>query len=167
MKQIILAFLIFFCIQDVNSQVLHLNNLDGGSSEYDIINVRKIKFSNSDVLVILFSGDTISRPFNEFKNYRYDESTLNSNINNEIVNVFDVFPNPSQGLFEFNFSSKSLLPYKYNVYDVTGKLLFKKNLGIVNGNYSGIISLSNYPTGIYFLILESGNTKNTKKLIKK
>jgi hypothetical protein len=167
MKQIILTFLIFFCFQDTNSQALHLNNLNGGSSEYDIVNVRKIKFSDSDVLVILFSGDTISRPFNEFKNYRYNQSTLNTPIHNEIVNVFDVYPNPSQGLFEFNFSSKSLLPYKYNVCDVTGKLLFKKELGIVNGNYSGIISLSNYPAGIYFLILESGNTKNTKKLIKK
>lgn len=166
MKQIIFIFLIFFSFQDTNSQALHLNNLNGGSSEYDIVNVRKIKFSDSDVLVILFSGDTISRPFNEFKNYRYNQSTLNTPIHNEIISVFNVYPNPSQGLFEFNFLSNSLSPYKYSVCDVTGKLLFKKELGFVNGNFSGIISLSSYPSGTYFLILESGNKKNTKKLIK-
>lgn len=168
MKRLIIIILLVFTQQQMKSQSLYLNELNGNISEYGISGVRKIQFSTTEVLVILFSGDTIRRPFTEFKNYRYDNQNALSN-GEHIMNldVFNVYPNPTEDQLVFNFVSKSLIPYSYSVCDITGKILFKKELGVVNGNYSGRISLAMYPTGMYFLILNSGKAKISKKIIKK
>ena len=168
MKQFIIIILLVFAQQQINSQSLYLNELNGSTSEYGISAVRKIKFSTSEVLVILFSGDTIKRPFLDFKNYRYNnQNTLSNGGNLMNLDVFNVYPNPTEDQLGFNFVSKSLMPYTYSFCDITGKILFKKDLGVVNGNYSGSISLAMYPAGIYFLILNSGKEKISKKIIKK
>lgn len=166
MKRLILIILLVCTQQKVKSQSLQLNELNGSTSEYNISGVRKIKFSTSQVLVILFSGDTIKRPFTEFKNYRYDQ-TLSNDEHLMNKDVFNIYPNPTVDQVEFSFVSKSLTPYTYSVSDITGKILFKKDLGMVTGNHSGIISLAGYPAGIYFLTLKSGKEKSSKKIIKK
>lgn len=168
MKRLLLIIILVFTQQQMKSQSLYVNELNGTVSEYGISGVRKIQFSTTEVLVVLYNGNTITRPFTEFKNYQYDNQSSLSN-GEPIMNldVFNVYPNPTEDQLEFNFVSKSLLPYSYIVSDITGKILFKKELGVVNGNYSGRISLATYPAGMYFLILNSGKVKISKKIIKK
>jgi len=167
MKQFLIIILLVFAQQQINSQSLFLNELNGTTSEYGISAVRKIKFSSSEVQVILFSGDTIKRPFLDFKNYRYNQNTLSNNEHLTNLEVFNVYPNPTEDQLGFNFVSNSSAQYSYSVSDITGKVLLKKELGAVIGNYTGVISLAKYPSGIYFLTLKSGKDKVTKKIIKK
>lgn len=168
MKRSIIIILLVFTQQQMKSQSLYLNELNGTISEYGISGVRKLQFSTSEVLVILVSGDTIRRPFIEFKNYRYNnQNTLSNGGHLMNLDVFNVYPNPTEDQLGFNFVSKSLMPYTCSVCDITGKILFKKELGEINGNYSGSISLAMYPAGIYFLILNSGKEKISKKIKKK
>ncbi len=70
----------------------------------------------------------------------------------------DIFPNPTRDNIEINSNNKSKLTY--NIYNIKGqKLIFDKV-----GN-SRSISLSKYPTGIYFI--KFNNEKSTiKKIIK-
>lgn len=168
MKRLIIIILLVCSQQQMKSQSLYLNELNGINSEYAISGVKKLQFSTSEVLVILFSGDTIRQPFTEFKNYRYNnQNTLSNGGHLMNLDVFNVYPNPTEDQLGFNFVSKSLMPFTYSFCDITGKILFKKDLGVVNGNYSGSISLAMYPAGIYFLILNSGKEKISKKIIKK
>jgi hypothetical protein len=167
MKKLIIIILLVFTKQEMKSQSLHLNEMNGTMSEYDIVGIRKIQFSTEEFFLILYSGDTIRRPFNEFKNYRYYQNALSNNDYTMNLDVFNIYPNPTKDNLGFNFVSKSLSPCSYSICDIAGKTLYKKDLGLVNGSYSGSISLNSYPAGIYFLILKSGNEKNSKKIIKK
>ena len=65
-----------------------------------------------------------------------------------------VFPNPTKDLL--NIEVGNLQDVKYTLYDFTGKLL-------VQGQGGGILDLSTYSSGVYFLNIDyNGNTYNRK-----
>lgn len=75
---------------------------------------------------------------------------------------FAIYPNPSTGLFNI----KTITPeaFNFDVYDVTGKLIFQqKNVKANNNQYQ--IDISSYASGIYFLNIYNQTNKVTKKLI--
>jgi len=76
--------------------------------------------------------------------------------------AFVVYPNPSQGIF--NIRAKANPSLSINVYDVTGKLIYTKDVAKINNN-SYRLDLSDYATGVYFLNLESKTSKITKKIV--
>lgn len=166
MKKIIVILTLFFASHTMVSQTLHLNELNGTETEYQIVDVRKIEFSASEVQVILFSGDTIFQPFNEFKNYQYNQSTLGVTTPDLYLNSFNVYPNPTQSTINFNFNSKTSRNYSYGIYDITGRMLFEQKIGVVSQTYSGTVSLVDYASGVYFLTIKSGDVKISKKIIK-
>jgi hypothetical protein len=71
---------------------------------------------------------------------------------------YNLYPNPSDGVFRFESSSGET--YTLSVSDQLGKIIFERK-------YSGnlIVDLSNYATGIYFLMIKAENTSLTKKLV--
>lgn len=88
--------------------------------------------------------------------YEFENSLgiLSSSYKNE----FSIYPNPSNGIF--NFTSHQ----KYNsilVYDNQGKLIMKTK---DSKNY---IDISNFPSGLYFVTFLAENGNETFKLIKK
>jgi len=77
--------------------------------------------------------------------------------NQRMFNSIVIFPNPTKNTL--NVKTGGLEEVKYTLYDFTGKLL---NEGIGDG----IIDLSQYSNGVYFLNIDyNGNTYN-KKIIK-
>ncbi len=77
---------------------------------------------------------------------------------------FNIYPNPSRGLF--NILTTKPLDFSFAVYDITGKLIVKKN-NVKTTNNLHQINLSNYSKGMYFLNITSNNTTITKKLMLK
>ena len=75
-----------------------------------------------------------------------------------------VYPNPSQGIFNIKTNLNS--PFNFNVIDVTGKVILKKQ-GVKPINKEYQINIEDYATGVYFLQIESGNNKVVKKLVVK
>lgn len=67
-----------------------------------------------------------------------------------------IFPNPSDGIFNLKTDTQNL---KYVVMSIQGKILQQ---GLLTQNE---INLSNYPKGIYFLQLSSGNETVVEKLV--
>jgi|TARA_B110000305_G_scaffold217884_1_gene257587 hypothetical protein len=73
-----------------------------------------------------------------------------------------VYPNPSNDLINIKLDDNQLS--KIELYDITGKLLFKKNLKA--NNY--VLNIANYPSGIYLLKIFNQNSMFiNKKVIKK
>ena len=77
------------------------------------------------------------------------ETIPTSAFSSEKINIY---PNPTTS--DIMVESKNIALESYAIYDLNGRLLEEKNIQTSN------ISLGEYPSGIYFLILSS--TKNTK-----
>ena len=52
------------------------------------------------------------------------------------------------------------------MYDVTGKLILSKAINTTQGNNTLQVSLADYSAGVYFLVINDGNTQQTAKLIR-
>ena len=166
MKKLIIIIVLFSSINQLMSQSISFVDMDGETTEYNLSDVRKIIFESSDVLVYLNNDEVITIPFDDFKNYQYSQETLSNEDFVVSPNSFKIFPNPTEGVFKVSFDSQSAMPYNYNVYDVSGKKILQKNLGVLNGLHTESISLENVPSGVYFVELKSGDVSSTKQLIK-
>lgn len=74
------------------------------------------------------------------------------------VTTISIYPNPAFG--KINIKNNSNVVYEYAVYDVLGKKIIS---GKLVGN---IISISNFKTGLYSLVLKGDHSMETFKFIK-
>ena len=92
---------------------------------------------------------------------------LNGNIpilgdNDLIIPTVSLYPNPSNELINISFGEDRLS--NIELYDITGKLLFKKEL---NAN-TYALNIANYPSGTYLVkVYNQNNALLNKKIIKK
>jgi uncharacterized protein YvpB len=157
-----------------------LYNPDSGTQstienlEFSIIDVAKIYFSGSQLFLRLKNGNTVifdnyndEGQFSEFISYYYDPQGETLSVIDLISNNFKIFPNPTENIFSISYLSQSSEPYKCNIYDVSGKIVMRLDMGIKNGNFIEMISTEKLKSGIYFVQLTSGSYSSFKKLIKK
>jgi len=84
----------------------------------------------------------------------------NSNISEfENESIFEVYPNPSNGLYTLN---TNLTEGVMDVYDMAGKRVFNKTL---QGEPVITIDLSNYAKGMYVVNLQANGKKYSQKII--
>lgn len=78
-----------------------------------------------------------------------------------------VFPNPSQGIFNVQFSHAGTNDLHLKVTDATGRIV--RDLGKLQGDEGSLqLDLSNYQTGMYFLQIESATrTVHVERLVVK
>ena len=92
---------------------------------------------------------------------------LNGNVpilgdNDLIIPTVSLYPNPSNELINISFGEDRLSMIE--LYDITGKLLFKKEL---NAN-TYALNIANYPSGTYLVkVYNQNNAFLNKKIIKK
>jgi PKD repeat protein len=85
---------------------------------------------------------------------------------NDQFNNFNVFPNPSKGLFNIQMNSNALSS-KIAVMNLLGEVILTKELvQTSNGNFESQIDLSNYPNGIYLIDLSTENQTVVRKISK-
>jgi len=106
-------------------------------------------FNVGTTLVIALNenlGDTLSNP----------EANLDNNIS--------VYPNPSEGIFNFELK-RTFSNVNVSVYNLFGQSILDKEL---NSTDTISLDLSDKPTGVYFVKIESNNTLlDIVKLVKK
>ena len=79
---------------------------------------------------------------------------------------FNVFPNPSKGLFNIQMNSNALSS-KIFVMNLIGEVIMTKDLvQTSNGNFESQIDLSNYPNGIYLIDMRTENQIVVRKISK-
>lgn len=86
----------------------------------------------------------------------------NKNINYVKENIV-IYPNPTSGNFNIEFINQNEKYSTINIYDLTGKIIYKKtniSQDIIN------IDISKYNNGIYFIKIINQNNTYFKKLIK-
>jgi hypothetical protein len=84
-------------------------------------------------------------------------------VNNfEINNSIQVYPSPSNGKFELNYSLVNKENSNIKIVDMLGNLVYSDIL--MQNAQSKTITLSNIQSGIYFLSFENSNGTVTKKI---
>lgn len=82
-----------------------------------------------------------------------------------VPEVFSVFPNPSNGLFNLDLKTNETGNAKIFIFDITGRIVFSENVIDFDGKYSKQFNLENEPKGAYLLQIMIGNKLNSKKII--
>ena len=77
-------------------------------------------------------------------------------INENAVNdYFNVYPNPSNGLFFIEYEFNKMIGNSIEIYDLTGKLTFTQKLTESKGQIN--VDLQQYPKGLYLIRKINGN----------
>ena len=81
------------------------------------------------------------------------------------INNLDVYPNPTDDIFNVSFVSEEIQTLSIRVLNIVGEVIYEESLEEFVGEYTKQISLSDYSRGVYFL--EINDTKGTinKKII--
>lgn len=139
--------------------------------------------TGSNELLGTFSGTTIPDPivsttggfllmlktntYNPSPGFEAEYTIDNVNIKeNNILKKLDIFPNPSTGLVAVRFTpTQQNQQMTIMVNTLTGRQVFIKNLGNVNGQTEQILDLSDLAKGMYVLELQNNVGSVFEKLI--
>ena len=137
---------------DVNTQTVDTNFPAGVTATwYDLMDATgNTTVSNSTT--------TISIPAGQFRILGNRPSSVLS-IDDEVLSVFTIYPNPTQSSFSINSNVSNI-----EIYDLTGKMVKSFKGDFTKNNTFDISSLN---TGMYIIKVEDSNNKTkTTKLVK-
>ena len=78
-----------------------------------------------------------------------------------------IYPNPTSGVVNIRLNQTEKVKTRIEITDVTGKVVFKDNLGKFSGEYSKEIDLKQYGAGTYIINIEQGGDVRTEKVVVK
>ena len=137
---------------DVNTQTVNTNFPTGVTATwYDLMDATgNTTVSNSTT--------TISIPAGQFRILGNRPSSVLS-IDDEVLSVFTIYPNPTQSSFSINSNVSNI-----EIYDLTGKMVKSFKGDFTKNDTFNISSLN---TGMYIIKVEDSNNKTkTTKLVK-
>lgn len=80
--------------------------------------------------------------------------------------VFVAYPNPTDGLLNVDIDKVLEEGAQLMLYDASGKSVWQKDILFENGKANEQLDLSNLAVGVYYLIFQTENSKQVKKVVK-
>lgn len=153
------------------SPVLQRSNT-GVAYPYTLSDVVSLLDSNyGDEYYYYFYDWEVQLPDTECVSTRTEVEVVVEAVANEditFVNGFSVLPNPSKGQFSIEFAMTGSHETAYGIYDVTGRMVFNKDIGTMSGTYTDRIDVSALSSGVYYLeLVADGETMHRKLVISK
>jgi hypothetical protein len=122
------------------------NLVDGTTYYYRVRAANAIGFSNySNVLEVVFTTG-----INE----------------NSAFNSINIYPNPSEDIFNIELQDDYLGETKITLVDELGRIVYTESINKTKGILSSRIDLSNKSNGVYFLKINSDKKTTTKRIVK-
>lgn len=90
--------------------------------------------------------------------------TVNVNENN-LVSLFNVYPNPNQGNFETYIEFPEKGNYSVIITNVVGQAVFSESLNNFSGKYHKQFNFNNFEKGVYLFNIVSEKSKLVKKIV--
>lgn len=127
--------------------------------------------------IVLGCTDTKACNYNPDANYNvvymccypgkcYDRDISLACPSEETVLRLDTYPNPATSNIRIQASPVVEKATRYTIYNYYGRIVLEKNLGIVNGEISDNLDLSNFEPGIYVVRLVAGDAADSRIFIK-
>ncbi len=79
--------------------------------------------------------------------------------------TLNVFPNPTVGFTQFEFSSSSLAETQVRLSDFSGRVIQQKTILPLNGVWTDYLDLSSFGAGVYILQLEQEQEVLTERIV--
>ncbi|MEM8908653.1 MAG: PDZ domain-containing protein [Bacteroidota bacterium] len=89
----------------------------------------------------------------------------NSNQRTPINQELTLFPNPSEGLAQMQYRSDQIGPLQLSITDVSGKVLFYRDIPDFSGWHQEYLDITGAAEGIYFLHVTQADHTATKKMV--
>lgn len=86
-------------------------------------------------------------------------------VNNLQIEQLNVFPNPTNGLFELRFNLPEDGPTSIRVFNSIGVEVYRNQLGRFSGDFRDRIDIGDQIKGIYFIEIRQAQQSISKKLI--
>ena len=148
---------------------IHFNYTNGTNSSYNLQDVRKITFDADVMNLHLLDGSVYAWNVSSIGYYEYDESSVNIEYWLNQANAWEVvvYPNPTNGLLNVQFTLPTEDKILVALYDVQGKLIMEKGLGnMATGEHKEMLDLTNLPNGTYVCRISGQHYSITKKVFK-
>lgn len=81
------------------------------------------------------------------------------------ISQFNIFPNPSNGLFGISFNAVERSDYKLEVFNSLGQKIYEEVLHDFSGAYSGQLNIQQYGKGVYLISISDDAIKSTKRAV--
>lgn len=78
---------------------------------------------------------------------------------------FELYPNPSSGVFQINFTANYVANLKINIVDVRGKIVYSNLIQNVFAYFTKEIDLSKQSNGVYFVEIIADEKRYVKKIV--
>ncbi len=100
--------------------------------------------------------------------FNYDVTGISQGQDKNDITIGKIYPNPVSEDFQFRVQSPDILTIHAEILTVTGKRLFMKTIGPLQGKIIITLPFRNVPFGMYFLVVKNGEGRilNTQKVIK-
>ena len=90
------------------------------------------------------------------------ENTESKNLWNADLSIF---PNPTDGIAQVEYTSSKVGDVEMNLTDLTGRIIFTQKIEKFDGFYNDAIDLTAQPDGVYFLNIIQGEEVKTEKIV--
>ena len=159
MKRIFILLCISFCaLSDGKAQSVYFYYTDGLEHSYNLIDIRKLTYTN-DLMNVHFNDGTISSwNVSSLNDFQYNENSVGVEQVIQQVNAtgFNLFPNPGKEKFTLRYVLEKTMPVRIDVFDMQGKLIQEISSGTQQqGEITIEFQLSNVPAGNYICKMES------------
>lgn len=85
-------------------------------------------------------------------------------VNNHVFENFNIFPNPSQGVFTITFKRKDPSDVEITLFDVLGRAVSNQTFKTPGLQFREVIDVSDISGGIYIVRVKSGNQVSSQRL---
>jgi len=99
----------------------------------------------------------------ELWSYQFSNTGINSL--SQQISALQIFPNPSNGMMNLNFSSAYDGNFTMDIFSSSGQMTKEEKIHAVAGNNIFSLDLSTCAAGIYFVKISDGRTMRTAKMI--
>lgn len=151
------------------AQSIHFNYTNGTNSSYNLQDIRKITFDADVMNLHLLDGSVYTWNVSSIGFFEYDESSINIEDWLNKANAWDVavYPNPTNGFLNVQFTLPKEDKILIGLYDVQGKFVLEKSLGnSAAGVHKEMLDLTHLPNGTYVCRISGEHNTITKKVFK-
>ena len=124
---------------------------------------------NEDIKVIVESAENVSGSWNNVTLTSItiidDDEPAPLSVENSFDNVFEVYPNPTEGIIKLKSIGSLNGELDIKILDIFGREMINKNIS--SGTEFYIFDIRNRDDGLYIIRVSSGDKVYSKKIIKK
>jgi hypothetical protein len=145
-------------------------NLSGMAMSWATFNINLTYLSStapdSAIIVLSASGNTpVNGSYLYVDNLSFSGTVTGvKNIENNI-SIVSIYPNPSTDNISIEMNVQKMSSVKFQLVDLTGKLIKELNAGDIQGKYNTTINTVGISKGTYFLKVNANDAVEVKKII--